>query len=811
MRISMNKLFGVFLFLITRQLLGEIMISGTVQDKASRHTLSGANIYFAKTDHGTTSDRFGRFQIKMDSWISDTLIVSFIGFETQKINLMPTEKDTILLNIELTRKILLLNELRIEGNRYQDELHSLHMDIGSMRMNHQEMRTIPYSLYPDVNRSLQFLPGVTSCNELTNELNVRGGSPDQNLVLLEGVPVYYPFHVFGLASAFNPDMIGEVHFSPGGFSAEYGNRLGSVLDIHAHSPQKNLETSVDISLIAADVTTSGRHKNVEWIVSLRKSYYDMLLKSVGTGVPYSFFDAFSRIAFVPNSSHNFALMFFTFKDRFRDSQEGKDVLYDYPQEPPNYVYYKVTSQRDYSWQNGLWSVMWDFQLPHHLLSHVQIYHSIAQNNFLHQVIPYFPRNLSPEYFENRKEKEKNYQDSRTDVTNRFYDKSIQFNLNWHLHDSVIMMAGGQYSRFDTDYGWGWNNLPSTPMFDYRDYIRLYFDYAPESYFKFKKNVNLLNFYYEAISDIATRLHIRIGFQTNKWSTQLKHTFEPRLSLNYDMGRCWKLKTSYGYYTQGIATALEDGVIGFLRLYFPLGDSLSLESSQHYLSGIEYDSGKGQKLDVNLYYKNYAGLIKSIGPQPNFIQTPGKAYGLEIFGQWNKNDWNMWMAFTWARAFRLINNIKNDFNWDQRIKLSTYLSTGIGRNWRIAGTWLIYSGVPYAITDLMAVSRSGDWQKGIANMKEEFFDTQSIGVPPGRIRYPWYHRMDFSLIKEFHFSKWHMETYFALRNVYMRKNPLYYESSELAYEMQNGKRVNYYVKHPFKWLPPIPTIGIRAVL
>ncbi|MBN2008925.1 TonB-dependent receptor [candidate division KSB1 bacterium] len=782
-----------------------VTLSGTVQDQASRHTLMGANIFFINSRTGTTSDRYGRFNLRFANTVTDTLVISYIGYEKAKIVILPDSNEKFEFHIALKRLSLIFDELIVEGDRYADDIRFLDMDAGAVRMNLSELRLIPYAITPDINRSLMFLPGVISSNDLTNELNVRGGSPDQNLVLLEGVPVYYPFHVFGLASAFNPDLIGEVHFSPGGCSAQYGERLGSVMNVRAHSPQKSLETSADISLIATDLTASGRwNKRFEWIVSGRKSYYDLLFKGNDNQIPYAFYDLFTRVAFTPDSNNTISAMLFGFRDRFRDEQKYRSRLYDDNYE--KYTHYQEMDQRDYSWQNQLASVSWDRRWNKTLSTHIQGYSSIAENHFNSRTLFEFPVNLPSEY-----EAKKNIileadRIPGVNVTNQLTDYTTKLTFDWKPNSSTVLTGGIQHTWFNTDYGWGRSDVPTTPILQYEDYIKLYFDYAPESQFDFVRHFKMYNGYIDALRDITPSLHLRAGIRSTKWSVQDKKTFEPRINVNYDLSDNITLKTAYGHYTQGISTALEDGVIGFMRLYFPVGDSLSLETADHYILGFEYLTKSGHRLSINAYMKDYNNLIKSVGPAPNFIQTPGKAYGLELFSQWKLFGWNNWTAFTLARSYRTIDGTNYDTNWDQRYRIDIYASKSIFKNWKFSCSWVLYSGVPYSMDNFIAGVHSINWE----TQNTDHYTSIFVEIPPNHIRYPWYHRLDISLTKEFHFSTWHMEMYLSVRNAYSRKNPLYYKNSEVAYFTRNGEMVDYHVEHPFKWLPPIPTVGIRVV-
>ena len=804
-------LFSLFILLNLKGFAIE-RIQGVVQDKVSRHTLSGANVQFMKIKIGTVTDSYGRFEITPSPVANDTLLMTFMGYKAKRIPVSELLVGDKVNYIELKRTILILDELRVEADRYKSEIRSLKMEPGSIRLDFQDIRTVPYSIYPDVNRSLQFLPGVISTNDLTSELNVRGGSPDQNLVLLEGVPVYYPFHVFGIASAFNADMVGEVHFSPGGFSAQYGNRLSSVLNIKAHSPQKKLEMSADLSLLGADVTASGRWKSkFDWIVSFRKSYYDILLKKLGDGVPYAFHDIFSKLSYKPNQNNTFSVLYFDFRDRFTEVHQDQERLYYSPENPDDYITYKWDYEGNFSWKNRLWCLSWDHRFHNKLSIQAKLYRSLAGNVFDTNKQTSFPDDFPSKYGPLIKQILEQDRMNKVKVDNDFTDQSALLSFNWDPSPSLTFLGGIQRTQFQTNYGWGNNQLPFTPLYNYQEHIRLYFDNAPD-YFNYKQNFMVTAGYGEMLWDIKEKYHLRAGLRATKWSPLQKILLAPRLNLKYNLCKDLSVKAAYGYFSQGLATSLEQGLVNFLPLFFPVNDSLKLETAKQYIFSLDYNSGKSLQVSLTSFLKNYNNLIKSVGPHPDFIQIHGKAYGLEFLAKGCLWGWKTWLAATISRTYRTINGIQYDTNWDQRYRFDLFASKNIGKSWSFSWAWVLYSGVPYIADYYVAAVRHVDWSKPLDQQDQDLYDTILIDVPPGKIRFPWYHRLDISFEKEFHFSTWHLDVYFSVRNLYARRNVLYYtEPGSLSYDTKNGKYVDYYIKHPFTWLPPIPTVGLRFII
>jgi len=795
--------------LLTGAVSADPLVQGVLQDLATRHTLADANVFFTRSGAGTTSDSRGRFSLPASPLSPDTLVISYMGYAT--LHIPNSDLKAGINYFELTRTVLILNELRVESERYAEETIALSLEPGAQRMNLQDIRTVPWTLQPDINNALQFLPGVITMNELTNELNVRGGNPDQNLVLLEGIPVYYPFHLFGLASAFNTDMVGEAHFSPGGFSARYGNRLSSVLDIKAHSPQKPLEVSANLSLLSADLTTSGRVGNkLEWIFSGRQSYADKVFANLGDGVPYTYHDLFAKIAWTPHPKQTLSLMGFYFKDRYTKTDRNPHLLIPDPVQPAiDPVKYYSGSRSNFYWLNALAGVKWDFRCANLLAFSAQVYSSMAGTIFESKGFLELPKNYPEQYEPQIQHLKNDFNSDPMAISNDLTDHSLQTRMDWQMSPAWKLTTGTQLSHFRPDYGWDYRQFLPTPLFEYQDQVGVFFDKAP-SVFDYRKPVHMSSGYAETLWQPQIPLTLRAGIRLTNWQGNHKVYAEPRLNARYMLNDRWAVTGAWGYYTQGLATALEDGLVGFLRLYFPLSDSLRPESAQHYIASLDYESGD-TRFSCTTSYKRYRNLVRSVGSGPDFIQLPGTALGLELFLKTSLWGWKNWYAVTLSRTFRTINGVKTDTNWDQRYRLDAYLSRPIGKGWKIAGSFVLYSGVPYYAEQYLSATRSLHSGEINAGYPQDQFDTFYMNVPPGRIRNPWYHRLDVSVEKEFHYDNWLLGFYFSVRNLYARRNVLFYEEyGSVACDTRNGRFVDFYIKHPYESLPPIPTIGLRIV-
>lgn len=253
-------------------------ISGYVIDKSSGEHLSNANVYDLITKRGTTTNEYGYFSISLSS---DTvnLSISFVGYSS--FSSVFYLKEDVKLNIQLESNQT-LGEVLIIDNKVDDIIKSTQMSIIEIPIS--QIKSLPVLLgEADILKSLQLMPGVKSGEEASSGLYVRGGGSDQNLILLDGVPVYNASHLFGFFSIFNPDAISSVQLIKGGFPARYGGRLSSVLDVRMKEGNlKEFHAEGSIGNVAAKLTIEGPiiKDKMSFIVSARRTYIDALVASI---------------------------------------------------------------------------------------------------------------------------------------------------------------------------------------------------------------------------------------------------------------------------------------------------------------------------------------------------------------------------------------------------------------------------------------------------------------------------------------------------------------------------------------------------
>ncbi len=250
----MNKLIILFLSSLSFCYSQQFKVSGIVRDANSREALPYANISVKDDAKGVSTNADGEYEINLPKG-NYQLLVSYIGYKTETIPVELTNKD-IQLEVNLVATGVILQEVSVYSTRGNNNA-----TVSSSSLQSKEMQEIS-SVFPDVFRSIQALPGIAVNNEFSAKFNVRGGNYDENLVLVNGTQVYEPFHIKEADNAsvgiFNIDLMKKVNLITGGFSAEYGDRLSSVLDIEYREGNKERQTgSATLSLIHLDAVLEG--------------------------------------------------------------------------------------------------------------------------------------------------------------------------------------------------------------------------------------------------------------------------------------------------------------------------------------------------------------------------------------------------------------------------------------------------------------------------------------------------------------------------------------------------------------------------
>lgn len=779
-------------------------VQGQVLDAATGEALSGANVEVLGTTYGVASNFGGFFTLKLPVG-EHTLRVSVIGYEAvtrQQVQVIAGKK--IYLTLRLKPTVLQMQEVQVTSSRNNVPDH-MAIEPSVLTVRRSQFTATPTVGEPDLFRTLQNLPGVSSPNDYSNELFIRGGNADQNLIMLDGAVVYNPYHLLGLAGAFNPDIVEQVNLSLGGFSARYGDRLSSVIDVRTKSTNGGGTGGFgNFSLMSSKLTVLGAaHPKLNWIVSGRRTYHDVAASLfVGKDVPYYFYDFYGKLIFSPGKNDVFYFSSFYSRDQFSYTEETRfpniedvfEIPTDSPLIPKDEGYTSRKSEF-FFWNNLILTAHWLHDFNANGQFELQFSQSRSPSDLAYEDSFIAASNASEGTrqhvdLENQEARENN----NLQVDNGILDRSLKADWTLPVAQNHKLSFGGGYSFIRLKYFWeGLLN-----EIDQKE-LAVFFDAAPDS-FDYRRPLQQFYFYAEDAWTVNHRWSIRPGVRFEKRRFNSNWAIEPRLNLSYQWNDALTLKAAYGLFHQGLGTSLEKGYLQFLPLPFP-SENAPLEKSHHFIAGLEWRGDKWE-FTAEGYYKTLSGLLKSINGDPDFTHGTGRAYGLE-FGLRRLGDrFNFEINYALSYAKRNFDGVKYYAAFDQRHNLSALGQYHLGKNWLFNFRWSLATGRPFNADDIFFIQRrfdpaTGEWYSYFIPRVEPPVEAD-FSQDKNRLRYPLYHRLDVSFTKRIQKHGWALLPYIQVVNAYYRRNVL-------AYDWEYGEQlIN---RTTISMMPIIPTFGL----
>lgn len=759
-------------------------ISGYVEDASTGEKLIGANVYVSLLKKGTTTNVYGFYSLTLDTGNVE-FAVSYVGYapHKQKIDL----QSDIFQNIALTESNV-LKEVVISAES-TEKIHEK-TQMSSITLPIKQIEKLPSFMGErDILKTIQLLPGIQSGHEGSSGLYVRGGGPDQNLILLDGVPVYNASHLFGFFSIFNSTAINNIEIIKGGFPARYGGRASSVLDIRMKEGNtKKIAGEASIGLVSSKLTLEGPviKDKTSFIVSGRRTYIDILAqpfinqfeKGGGDGkrgggggeeennsttrAGYYFYDVNAKI------NHKFS-------DKSRlylSTYIGKDRAYTTIAD--SYSEDSVDYQN--TWSNGL---QWG-----NITTALRYNHIINKKLFA---------NATCTYSRYRFALGNESASTITPADTAAYDELYGYDYTSGIYD-----WGG---KIDFDY------LPGPNHYIRFGLGEIYHTFTPgvNTSVVTAEGINIdtsygagyiyaheLSAYIEDDIKIGGLLKINPGihysvFMVNDTSYR---NIQPRISMNYLLGVNLSAKASYARMTQNLHL-LTNGTIGLpTDLWVPVTDSIPPVIADQYAAGFAYTYKNEYEISIEGYYKNMENLIEykdgatffgNSGNWDNKIELgSGESYGLELFIQKKTGQTSGWIGYTLSWSNRQFENLnfgsvfpyKYDRRHDIAIALVHELEKKLGKKeWHVdfGFTWVYGTG--NAISLPVSTYNAYDAHAYAYGTVWDYFVIDNY-VSRNNFREPAYHRMDISATFTNTSGKWEKSWNISVYNVYNRKNPFY---------------------------------------
>ena len=809
-------------------------LNGYIIDQKNSETLIGANIYNETSKTGTTSNAYGYFSINIPEG-QNTLQCSYIGYinETLKINITSDSTHTFKLSPQAKN----LKEVTLTSK--EPSIKSIQNSVINIPV--KQVKQMP-ALFGegDVLKAIQLLPGVQSGNEGTSGFYVRGGGPDQNLILLDGVTVYNSSHLLGFFSIFNEDAIKNINLTKGGFPARFGGRLSSVLEINMKDGNmKEWEVEGGIGLISGKMTVQGPIKKdkTSLIVSARRTWIDLLKKpitnlledymKVNSDGSYYFYDINAKINHKFSNKDRLYVSLYSGKDRFfggiKEEDSNELTHYHWSDEGDTYTSsFEGNTRFGLSWSNFTTAIRWNHIFTNKIFANTTLlYSNYKFDNTINL------HNIWTETFINTSELIEGtiYNNEFNTVTNDYYDYlyrnglediGIKIDLDYALNSKHYLKMGASYLKHHFFPG----------------YIDWYADMPTEDFQKdttmiFSESIkpNNINFYIEDSYTINKRISTNIGLHYNIYEVNSKiyHSLQPRTSIRYLIDENSSVKCSYATMQQNIHL-LTNSSFGLPNdMWVPATELVKPQKSKQIAFGyyMSFDKGSiGNWLDfknhnfeasIELYYKKMKNLITftegthilgtNFSSWEERVDTSGQGVskGIELLIKKKTGRLNGWIGYTLSkstRQFQYINLGKEyPYKFDRTHDLSIVASYVIKKGVNINATFVYGSG--NAITLPIAKYLVPDGP----NRFRQYFEYGE----KNQFRMEPYHRLDIgvSFTKE---KKWGERTWtLSIYNIYSRQNPFFIYLQEDGEEQENTYNYKTHTPVQVSLFPIIPSI------
>lgn len=790
---KIKLLFSILLLNIVFLQAQNYTISGYITDEKTSETLINSSVFDISSSKGTVSNAFGFYSLTLPKGEME-IVYSYVGYETQKKKIK-LRRDTVL-NIKL-RESTLLSEVVVIGNRKEIGVQGSQMSAIDVPIS--QIKSVP-ALFgeTDVIKALQLLPGVQAGTEGSAGFYVRGGGPDENLFLLDGIPVYNVNHMGGFFSVFNADAIKNVTLYKGSFPARFGGRLSSVLDIRMNDGNnQKLHGNIAVGLISSKVNLEGPlfNKNTTFSISARRTYFDLLTQpiinsvakesgSTGTTTAgYYFYDVNAKV------THKFSD-----KDRlYLSTFMGDDVIYSNLNSKYANDNNTTSSERlklGWEWGNFVTALRWNHMINNKLFMNTTA--AFTRYRFNMDVgTTYQEASKSPPRFQSESIS-LGYRSGIEDFAAKVdFDYSpdptheIKFGANYTNHTFRPGVAVTSFKSINENA----TSKMDTVIGDANIY-------SHETAMYFEDNISIYHF-----------IKANVGLHYSAFIVQgeMYHSLQPRLGLRMLMNNDLSVKLGYAAMSQNIHLLSNNNISLPTDLWVPVTKRIQPMNSHQFSAGVFYNLLNILDLSVESYYKSMNNLIEykdgasflgsSTGWEDKVSMGRGWSYGVELLAQKTIGKTTGWIGYTWAKTERLFDRENEMINngevfpakYDRRHDVSVVLSHKFNEKIDVSSTWVYGTGV----CGTLGLQNYTAYPLPDNQDFNNFYSFNSLNYISHRnnYRYPSYHRMDLGINfhKQLKHGKrtWNISIY----NVYNQLNPfIIYPSTEYNYQDNTQKKV-----------------------
>jgi len=749
--ISIHKFILVTLLVVTTGFIygqsDKNTINGYIRDADNGETLIGANIYVPNLNVGTTSNEYGFYSLSIEPGDYD-ITFSYLGFETQTITINLSQNQS--LDIELALESAQLSEVVVSAKAKNANVSDLEMSVNTLDI--QTIQKLPTLLGEvEILRSIQLLPGVSTVGEGAAGFNVRGGSIDQNLVILDEAPVYNSSHLFGFFSVFNPDAVKDVKLYKGGIPSRFGGRLSSILDVRMkEGNNKKLEVNGGVGAIFSRLSIEAPivKDKASFILAGRRSYIDILAKpflndDINDSV-LNFYDLTAKTNYNINDNNRIFLSGYLGRDNFGFGDDA-----------------------GFNWGNRTLTFRWNRLFSDRLFSNL----TILASDYDYDI------------------------DFGNDAQNNFswnasiINYSAKPELSFYLNPKNLIRFGGQgiVYKFQPGIAIGTSegetrDLSLDPKYAIEGALFIEDELNITDQLEINVGLRLSTFNYTGKgtayelekTEPGRRQEVISGQTFDQWeSIQRYQNLEPRFSLKYLLNESTSFKASYMRTAQYVHLISNTAASVPVDVWTPSTNNLRPQMADQVAIGYfkNFDNN-AYEFSAELYYKDFDNLVDYIDGadillneflEADLLEGDGRAYGLELMLKKNEGRFSGWLSYTLAKTERFVDGINNNqwypTRFDQTHNLSLTTFYDLSKRVSLSSSFAYVSGTP------LTFPTSRIEQQGYV-IPHNLEDTRN------NVRIPAYHRLDVSATikgKEKPGKKWKGEWVVSIYNLYSRRN------------------------------------------
>jgi len=735
-------------------------LKGTVIDFSTKELLIGATVSIPESGAGAFTNSEGKFEIKSTEAITQ-IKISFVGYKDTVIKISAFNSKQM--TIALRRNYKSLNEVEVIANSDDPGEKVAKTEMGVDKISMIEAKLLP-AIFGEVDiiKILQLKPGVKSGGEGTAGFFVRGGSSDQNLILIEGAPVYNPNHLLGFFSVFNSDAVKNVTLYKSGFPAQFGGRLSSVLDVEMKRSQADsLEINGGIGLISSRLSVNVPivKKKLSLFLAGRRTYLDVFtngLNELNKDKPdydvipaYFFYDFNSSLHYEINQKNKISLTGYFGNDvfKFKQGSFGANLL----------------------WGNRSATLDWN-----------HIYNSRLKSSTAYVVSGYLYRINS------------GFSQTSVSIGSRIWDQALLNDWTFYINKNHVLKFGlsSIYHRFTVgEFG------ISSDFTDIKDGRKI--------------EAGEMGAYISHGWNVSDKFELVSGLRNSIFTTKSKtyNGLEPRLAIKYNIFSNTTIKANYARMYQYLHLVSTSGASLPTDIWYPSEEGVKPQSSDQLSLGLHQSMARNTFFfSVEGYYKwinhaidfrDGAQLFANANLSREFVFGKGWAYGVEAYIEKKKGRTTGWIGYTLAWTWRQFDKINYGVafhpRYDRRHDISIVVIHKLNARLSLSATW-VYGTGNYATIAGGRFAYQGVLQSQ-ANAAPEYLRRNDFQMPST-------HRLDLGLVRKLKTKRGEADLTFSLYNAYSRRNPFFVYYKE---ELDANKNVIGYKPTLVSLFPILPAI------